>query len=180
MPITLIVPVAAEDWQDGPAEAPITLVEYADFQCEDSRAAYPILKRLREEHADRLRFVFRHLPLTDEHVFALDAAKAAEAAGALGKFWPMHDALYTGDPNEPQLTRADLLAAVKHIGISEKEFLRAFADPSAYAAVRADVDSIRVTGIGSTPTLFLNGERYESPTNYDTLSEAISHAAKRS
>ena len=180
MPITLTVPVVAGDWQDGPAEAPVTLVEYADFQCEDSRAAYPILKRLREEHADRVRFVFRHLPLTDEHVFALDAAKAVEAAGALGKFWPMHDALYTGDPNEPQLTRADLLAAAKRIGISEKEFLRAFIDPSAYAAARADVDGIRVTGIGSTPTLFLNGERYEGPITHEALSKAVSHAAKRS
>src|SRR5438270_1663137 len=98
MPITLPVPVAAGDWQEGPEVAPVTFVEYADFQCEDSRGAYPLLKRLREEHAGRLRFVFRQLPLTDVHVFALDAAKAAEAAGALGKFWPMHDTLFEGDP----------------------------------------------------------------------------------
>ncbi|HZT42504.1 MAG TPA: thioredoxin domain-containing protein [Chthonomonadaceae bacterium] len=176
MPITLPVPVTAGDWQDGPADAPVTLVEYADFQCEDSRAAYPVLKRLREEHAGRLRFVFRHLPLTDEHVFALDAAKAAEAAGALGKFWPMHDTLFEGDPNEPKLTRADLLAAAESIGIAEKDFLKAFADPNAYAAVRADVDGIRVTGLGSTPTLFLNGECYEGPITYESLSKAISQA----
>jgi protein-disulfide isomerase len=178
MPITLPVPVTAGDWLEGPAEASVALVAYADFQCEDSRAAYPLLNRLREEHAGRLRFVYRHLPLTDVHVFALDAAKAAEAAGALGKFWPMHDTLFEGDPNEPKLTRADLLAAAERIGIPEKDFLRAFADPSAYAAVRADVDGIRVTGIGSTPTLFLNGERYESLLTHEALSKAISQAAK--
>ncbi|HLV80079.1 MAG TPA: thioredoxin domain-containing protein [Chthonomonadaceae bacterium] len=178
MPITLPVPVSAGDWQDGPAEAPVTLVEYADFQCDDSRAAFPLLKRLREEHAGRLRFVFRHLPLTDEHVYALDAAKAAEAAGALGKFWPMHDALFAGDPNAPQLIRADLLAAAERIGLSEADFLRAFADPGAYAGVRADVDGIRITDIHSTPTLFVNGERYEGKNTYDALSKAISQANK--
>src|SRR2546421_12716724 len=92
--ITLPVPATAKDWQRGSGDAPITLVEYGDFQCEDSQAAYPILKRLWEENGARVRFVYRHLPLTDVHLHALDAAKASEATGLRDRFWEMHDALY--------------------------------------------------------------------------------------
>src|SRR5689334_20175772 len=98
MAIALPVAVGPQDWQAGPADASITLVEYGDFQCEDCKAAEPALRRLRAELGPRLRFVFRHLPLTDVHIHALDAAKAAEAAGAVGRFWEMHDALYEASP----------------------------------------------------------------------------------
>ena len=96
MSIALPVAINAKDWQEGAANASVTLVEYGDFQCGDCREAYYVLKALREQQAGKLRFVYRHLPLTDIHLHALDAAKASEIAGAAGKFWEMHDALYTG------------------------------------------------------------------------------------
>ena len=177
MSITLPVPVSANDWQEGPAEAPVTLVVYGDFQCEDTRAAYPALKRLLAESAGKLRLVYRHLPLTDIHLYALDAAKAAEAAGTLGTFWPMCDALFAGDPNDPKLTKEDLQSYARRIGLQETDFAEAFAAPRAYTAVREDVDGIRTTGIGSTPALFLNGLYYHGLLTFDALSAAIAETA---
>ncbi|HZP83004.1 MAG TPA: DsbA family protein [Chthonomonadaceae bacterium] len=173
MAISLPVPVSAKDWQRGPENAPVTLVEYGDFQCEDSAAAYPILKQLLAANPDRLRLVFRHLPLTDIHLYALDAAKAAEAAGALGRFWEMHDALYEGNP---KLSQDDLRRYAEAIGLEREAFEEALASPQAYAGVREDVDGLRPTGIGSTPTFFLNGVRYEGPVTLEALSEAIAKA----
>lgn len=177
MSITLPVPVTANDWQEGPAGASVTLVVYGDFQCEDTRATYPLLKRLLVENAGKLRLVYRHLPLTDIHLYALDAAKAAEAAGALGKFQPMCDALFAGDPNDPTLTQEDLQAYAQRIGLQEADFAEAFAAPRAYTAVREDVDGIRTTGIGSTPALFFNGLYYHGPLTFDALPAAIAETA---
>ncbi|HZO87403.1 MAG TPA: thioredoxin domain-containing protein [Chthonomonadaceae bacterium] len=174
MAITLPVPPNPKDWQRGSAEAPVTLIEYGDFQCEDSAAAYPVIKRLLEDQGERLRFIFRHLPLTDIHIHALDAAKAAEAAGALGRFWEMHDALYE---HSPRLNRPDLRRYAEEIGLEGERFEQELANPQAYAGVREDVDGIRPTGIGSTPTFFINGEHYEGPATLEALAEAIARAA---
>ena len=93
-PIDLTFPIEAIDHQQGPEEAPITLVEYGDYECPYCGRAFPILKQLREELRDQLRLVFRHFPQNSVHKHASVAAQAAEAAGAQGKFWPMHATLY--------------------------------------------------------------------------------------
>src|SRR5580704_9631404 len=90
----LTMPVSERDHIEGPANAPLTLVEYGDYQCPYCGAAYPVVKRLQKTLGKKLRFVFRDFPLTQAHPYAQVAAEAAEAAGLLGKFWPMHDMIY--------------------------------------------------------------------------------------
>ena len=94
MPSPLTLPVGPRDHRQGPDSAPVTLVEYGDFECPQCAAAYPIVGRLRDTFGQRLRFVFRHFPLTNSHPHAQHAAEAAEWAAAAGAFWPMYDALY--------------------------------------------------------------------------------------
>ena len=114
-----------------------------------------------EQQAGNLRFVhLAVLPLTDIHPHALDAAKASEIAGEAGKFWEMHDALYTSAAG---LGREELAQAAAQVGLNPAEFAARLSDEQTYATVRADVDGIRPTGIHHTPTLFLNGEQYIGP-----------------
>lgn len=174
MPITLPVPVTAKDWRVGPEEASITLVEYGDFQCPDSQDAYFVLKELKQENPGRIRHVFRQFPLTDVHPHALDAAKASEAAGALGKFWEMHAALYE---RRTHLHKDELTMLAEETGLARADFEQAFNDPQAYASVREDVDGLRPTGIGRTPTLFLHGLHYEGPVTLAALMHALNPPA---
>src|SRR5258706_9635149 len=90
----LVLPVGPRDHMQGPATAPVTLVEYGDFECPYCAAAYLIVKKIQEVMGDELRFVFRHFPLTQLHPHAQAAAESSEAAGAQGQFWKMHDLLY--------------------------------------------------------------------------------------
>lgn len=170
MLLSLPTAVNSQDWQEGPADARVTLVEYGDFQCGDCREAHHALKPLRAQFADRLRFVFRHLPLTDVHPQALDAARASEAAGLSGKFWEMHDALMEGSP---ALTPEELRQAAARIGLEDEAFAAQLQDEATYNAVRADVDGIRATGVHATPTFFLNSIRYEGPATAAALTAAI-------
>ena len=174
MPVKLPVSVNARDWQEGAATAPVTLVEYGDFQCEDCIVAYAALKSLRAEMGENIRFVFRQLPLTDIHVYALDAAKAAEAAGAQNRFWEMHDALFE---QNGKLDAGGLSAAARKAGLDEAAWNAARRDERAYAGIREDVDGIRTTGIGKTPTLFLNGFHYEGLLTLEALRQALASAA---
>ena len=95
IPTRLALPVSERDHIRGPAAAPVTLVEYGDYECPYCGQAYPVVEAVRRQLGDTLRFVFRHFPLAQVHPHALHAAEAAEAAGAQGKFWEMHDTLFT-------------------------------------------------------------------------------------
>src|SRR5262245_23348995 len=97
MPNPLTLPVGDRDHALGPASAPLVLVEYGDFECPQCAAAHPIIKQIEDTFGDRLRFVFRHFPLTSSHPHAQRAAEAAEWAATAGKFWEMHDALYANN-----------------------------------------------------------------------------------
>ena len=90
----LSMPVGARDHAQGPANAPVTLVEYGDYQCPHCGRAYPIVKAVQKQMGQRLRFVFRNFPIAEIHPNATDAAEAAEAAGEQGRFWEMHDAIF--------------------------------------------------------------------------------------
>lgn len=177
MSLTLPTAVNAQDWQEGPADARVTLVEYGDFQCGDCREAHHVLKPLRAQFADRLRFVYRHLPLTDIHPQALTAARASEASGMAGKFWPMHDALLE---NPYSLTAKELQRLAVEIGLDADDFAARLEDEATYNAVRADVDGIRTTGLHTTPTFFLNNVRYEGQPATSALTAAIEAALAQS
>jgi NhaA family Na+:H+ antiporter len=168
---TLSPPVdAAHDRVRGAADAPVTLVEYGDFQCPYCGEAYPVVKQLQERFDDRLRFVFRHMPLADLHPRAPAAARAAEAAGAQGRFWEMHDRLFE---HQLELTDRDLRVHAHAIGLDVERFERDLADATVGARVEADFRSGARSGVPSTPRFFVNGVIHLGSATEADLGEAI-------
>jgi len=170
----LRVPVSDEDWWRGPANAPVTLVEYADFECEHCQAAYPGLEKLARAYRDHLRFVMRHFPVVSSHPRAMDAALAAEAAGKQGRFWEMHRRLFE---NPGKLDAQDLLRHAREIGLDMKRFQDDMNDPQLKRKIEEQKRQGLRSGVNGTPTLFLNGVRYDGPRDFEALSEAVEAAA---
>jgi protein-disulfide isomerase len=171
---TLAVPVNERDHAQGSPGAPVTLVEYGDYECAYCGRAYPVVKELRRRLGDRLRFVFRNFPLNTIHRHASVAAQAAEAAGAQGKFWQMHDLLYE---NQDSLADTDLATYALRLGL---EVYRFNADLSSGAYVKRVEDDFRGgvrSGVNGTPTFFINGTRYNGKQNIDEMLKAIEAAA---
>jgi protein-disulfide isomerase len=157
----------------GPEDAPVTLVEYGDFECPYCGQAEPIVRELLADRGD-VRYVWRHLPLTDVHPNAELAAEAAEAAGAQGKFWEMHDRLLQ---NQSALRPPALLKHAEALGLDVERF-REDLRRNAYAGRLArDVESAELSGVSGTPTFFVNGRRHYGAYDVDSLTSAV-HAAK--
>jgi formate-nitrite transporter family protein len=169
----LAVAVGQGDHAIGPATAGVTLVTYCDFECPYCGRAYPITKRLRAELGDRLRFVFRHFPLTHKHPFAQQAAEAVEAAGAQGQFWAMHDLLFE---NQDALENQDIRRYGKRLGLDMARFDRESSAHVYAERVRQDVTSGKNSGVTGTPTFFINGRRH---TDEDSLERIVLEAAPR-
>src|SRR5687767_3626911 len=117
--LTLLIPVTDRDHARGPSTAPVTLVEYGDYECPDCFNALPVIRAVREAMGERLRFVFRNFPLHTIHAHASQAAQAAEAAGGQGKFWEMHDLLYA---NQKNLDNVDLRQYALRAGLEIYRF----------------------------------------------------------
>jgi protein-disulfide isomerase len=171
---TLKVGVTTQDHAQGPADAPITLVEYGDYQCPYCGRAYPIVKKVQKHFGDRLRFVFRNFPLNEIHPNAEAAAEVAEAAGANGKFWEMHDLLYE---NQERLRTKDLLAYAGALALDLDMFQRELNDHIYAARVREDFMSGVRSGVNGTPTFFVNGVRHDGSYEFETLLAAVEAAA---
>ena len=170
----LAVPVNDKDHAQGPADAPVTLVEYGDYECPYCGNAYPIIKRIQAEMGPRLRFVFRNFPLNTIHAHAGIAAQAAEAAAAQGKFWEMHDLLYE---HQQDLADADMVRYALKLGL---EVYRFESDLSGEVFAKRVSDDFRGgvrSGVNGTPTFFINGARYDGPHDYDSLRAALDQAA---
>jgi protein-disulfide isomerase len=165
----LVVPVGARDHALGLVDAPITLVEYGDFECPFCKLAYPDLKALRRRLGDQLRFVFRHFP-RPEHPHARHAAEAAEAAAAQGKFWEMHDYLFE---HQQALDDAHLVQYAADLDLDSKRFRGELAAHSYAERVQEDVLSGIHSGVHGTPTFFINGVRHEGRWEVDQLLAAI-------
>ena len=155
----------------GDPRAPVTLVEYGDFQCPYCVDAYPVVHELLQRFGDRLRFVFRHMPLSDLHPRAEATAEAAEAAGAQGRFWEMHDRLFT---HQQQLSDEDLRGHAQAIGLDMEPFERELRERRHAARVAEDYDSGVRSGIPSTPRFFVNGFIHLGSPSRAELEEAIS------
>ena len=166
----LVLPVGEGDHVRGPANAPATLVEYSDYECPYCGLAHPIVKSVQSHLGRRMRFVFRHFPLTEIHPRALRAAEAAEAAGAEGKFWEMHDLLYE---NQNALEDADLLLYAGQLGLDLPRFVRGLTEHTHEPRVREDFMSGVRSGVNGTPTFFVNGIRHDGPWDAETLTEAL-------
>ena len=173
---TLTMPVAPDrDHLQGPAAAPLTLVEYGDYECPYCGAAYPIVKEVQARMGDRLRFVFRNFPITTSHPHAERAAEAAEAAAAQGSFWAMHDILYE---NQKRLRDDDLRVYAERVGLDLDTFDRQLAEHVHTARVREDFMSGVRSGVNGTPTFYVNGTRHDDSYDLDTLFGALEEAAR--
>lgn len=172
-PEHLAVPVTAGDHVLGPASAPLTLVEYADYECPDSRRATPVVKALLSRFGSRLHFVFRHFPLKQVHEQAEHAAEVAEAAGAQGKYWEMHDRLY-----ERQFALDDvyLIEYAADLGLDAARVQRELEEHVHLARVRADFKGGLESGVKGTPTFFVNGLRFRGPWDEELLARALERA----
>ncbi len=172
----LALPVGSRDHIRGKHDAPVTLLEYGDYECPYCGQAHPITMDLLRRMGDQLRFVFRHFPLTTVHPYAELAAEAAEAAGAQGKFWEMHDTLFD---NQQALEPEDLVQYAADIGLDVGRFTTELATHTYLERVREDFMSGVRSGVNGTPTFFINGLRHDGPWDLQTLESAIS-AAERS
>jgi protein-disulfide isomerase len=170
----LAIPVSERDHVQGPESAPVTLVEYGDFQCPYCAAAHVIVKKVQELMGDELRFVFRHFPLSQIHPYAESAAEASEAAGAQGQFWAMHDLLYE---NQPRLDAPHLLVFAEELRLNMEKFARELEDGIYRDRVREDFLSGVTSGVNGTPAFFINGVRYDGSWDSAPLVEALKSAA---
>jgi len=172
LPTVLASPVdPARDHIRGSAGAPLTLVEYADFECPFCGRATGMVRELHERFGGELRYVFRHLPLTDVHAHAELAGRAAEAAGAQGRFWEMHDELFA---NQDELAPEDLLGYAGRLGLDVERFARDLAEESHATRMREDVASAEASGARGTPTFFVGERRHVGAYDADTLAQALS------
>jgi protein-disulfide isomerase len=154
----LTPPVSDRDHIAGTDDAPVTLVEYGDYECPYCGMAYPVVKRARQALGDELRFVFRNFPLAEAHPHARLAAEAAEAAGAQEKFWEMHDTLFE---HQDALETEDLASYAEAVGLDLARFARELEDGTYAKRVRDDFRSGVKSGVNGTPTFFINGVRYD-------------------
>jgi protein-disulfide isomerase len=166
-------PVSEHDHVQGPADAPVTLIEYGDYECPHCVQAYPVIEKAREQFGDRLRFVYRHVPKSAGKGFAKQAAEAAEFAAAQGKFWAMHAQLFL---RTPEHDLEHLIAAAAAVGLDTEACRAALVERKFAERVRElSVASVR-SGIIGTPTIFINGAHYEDRLEDDLLGTAIREA----
>ena len=171
----LILPVSERDHISGPGNAPVTLVEYGDYECPYCGLASPIVDEIRRELGDGLRFVFRNFPLSEVHPHAEHAAEIAEAAGAHHKFWEMHDMLYA---HQDALDDQHLAEYATLLAVPASEVKRALAQNAYLERVREDFMSGVRSGVNGTPTFFINGVRHDGSYDRDTLLAAIADAVR--
>ena len=170
----LVTPADADDHSLGPADAPVTVIEYADFECLHCARVHPILKQLRDEIPDALRLVFRHFPLVADHPRAAGAARAAVAAGRQGKFWPMHDRLLE---YQAYLSADAFRLHAEDLGLDIDRYMSDLVDPTVTARIERDMASGRAIGVRGTPTFFVNGVLYADAGDPGLLRRAILVAA---
>jgi protein-disulfide isomerase len=171
----LALPISpARDHIRGSVDAPVELVEYGDFECPYCRQAHGIVNAVQQHMGDELMVVFRHFPLTTVHPHAEQAAEAAEAAGAQGRFWAMHDRLFE---YQPQLDFPDLLAHAAYLGLDIDRFERELIERVHAPKVREDFMSGVYSGVSGTPTFFINGLRHDGPWDFATLLAALQRMA---
>ncbi len=176
-PVDLAVAVDPKrDHIRGSAKALVTLVEYGDFECPFCSRAEPAVRAIVWGFGDDLRYVFRHLPLADVHPNAQLAGEAAEAAGAQGKFWEMHDLLFA---HQDALLPTDLVRYAGELELDVDRFTDELRRRVYAARVAEDIDSADQSGVTGTPSFFVNGRRQQGAFDIDDLSAAVRGALQR-
>jgi protein-disulfide isomerase len=163
-------PIGKQDHVRGNANAPVSLVEYGDFQCPHCGEAYPIIEDIVRELGHDLRFAYRHFPLSTAHPLALSAAIAAEAAARQRKFWPMHHKIFE---NQASLSIEALWEFGTIIGLDMKQFEKDINDRALEEKVQDDFESGVRSGVNGTPTFFINEIRYNGGHDRDSIMAAL-------
>ena len=164
-------PVTERDNTSGSATAPVTLLEYGNFECIYCGQIYPVIKQIQNLLGDNLRFVFRHFPTLQTHPHSLRAAEAAESAAAQQKFWQMHDELFA---HQAALEDRDLSRYAKRLGLNLERFTSDMTRNSFLKEIEADYQrSLFDEHITGTPTIYLNEIRYTGATDLESLLQAI-------
>jgi protein-disulfide isomerase len=172
--VDLVDPVDPDrDHIRGPADAPVTLVEYGDYQCPYCGQAEPVIRELLDRFGTGLRYVFRHLPLADVHEHAQRAAEAAEAAAAQGRFWGLHDLLFR---HQDALGTEDLIGYARELDLDVAEFTEQLRRGRSAPRVAQDVESADQSGVTGTPTFFANGRRHHGAFDLDSLTTLVRSA----
>jgi len=166
----LKVPVGQADHVLGEEDAPVTLVEYGDYECPHCGHAHPIINAVRKHFGKQLRFVFRNFPLTQIHPHAEMAAEAAEFAGANDRFWEMHDAIFE---NQQRLEASFLVQLAGKLGLPSDDLIGALEKHQYLPRIKEDFMGGVRSGVNGTPTFFINGERCEGSWEFEDLVEAI-------
>ena len=174
--VDLAVPVdESRDHVRGPNEAPVTLVEYGDFECPYCGMAEPIVRELLRDQGD-VRYVWRHLPLSDVHPHAELAAQAAEAAAEQGAFWEMHDLLLA---HQDALDPDDLIGHARELGLDVGRFTVDLERRAGAGRISEDVDGADLSSVSGTPTFFVNGRRHYGAYDIESLTRAVRVARVR-
>jgi Na+/H+ antiporter NhaA len=160
----------------GPDDAPVTLLEYGDFECPYCGQAESVIRELLASHGDDVRYAWRHLPLNDVHPQAQLAAEASEAAAAQGKFWEMYDTLLT---HQDDLLPRDLARYAGDLGLDVERFRDELRGRQYASRISEDVSSADESGVSGTPTFFINGRRHYGVYDIDTLTEEVGAAKTR-
>lgn len=166
--------VTERDHASGAATAPVTLLEYGNFECIYCGRAFPVIRQVRKVLGDNLRFVFRHFPTQQTHPHSLRAATATEAAAAQGKFWEMHDELFT---HQQHLEDQDLFRYAKRIDLDAERFTLDMTESTLASKIEADYNrSLFDEHITGTPTFYINGLRWTGAVDVAPLLAAIKAA----
>jgi protein-disulfide isomerase len=166
--------VTERDHISGVPNAPVTLLEYGNFECIHCGRAFPIIKEVQKRLGDNLRFVFRHFPTVQTHPHSLRAAEAAEAAGAQGKFWQMHDQLFS---HQQKIEDRDLSRYASHIGLEVERFARDMSESTFLKQIEADYNrSLFDEHVTGTPTFYINEVRHTGATDVESMVDAIVQA----
>jgi Na+/H+ antiporter NhaA len=169
-------PDPARDHIRGPDDAPVTLVEYGDFECPFCGQAEDAIRELLSSFGDDVRYVWRHLPLNDVHPHAQMAAEASEAAAAQGAFWEMHDTLLS---HQGELRPKDVAQYASGLGLDAERIVDELRRRAYAPRVSEDVVSADESGVSGTPTFFVNGRRHYGPYDLETLTETVRSARNR-
>jgi protein-disulfide isomerase len=166
----LATPIDGEDHVDGPAGARVTVVLYGDYECPFTRGTHDVVRNLLRRGEVAFRYVFRHFPLPTLHPHAVNAARAAEAAASVGRFWPMHDALFA---HQDALDDDALTVHAAAAGVSAAAVRAALDDGVHDRRIARDVESGIASGVRGTPALFVHGRRYTGPRRSRELGAAV-------
>lgn len=167
---TLRVPVTPRDHVRGSDNAQVTLIEYGDYECPACGAAYPVVNLVLRHFGPRLRFVFRHFPLTQVHPYAEPAAETAEFAGAHRRFWEMHDSIYE---NQQYLSPQLLLSLADSLQLPQAELRDALLTERYAPKIKSDFLGGVRSGVNGTPTFFINGRQHEGTYAFEDLVSSI-------